>query len=191
MNKKTEQQINRIAGAFEKHFRHFGFKKTTVDEVAASLGVSKKTIYSFFKSKEDIFRYIIERKAESRKAMVEEEIMHLDKASAKLEAMIRINFREFRKIHGRRKITPDSMTKTEMASRIFRSTFFGLTKDLVDEGIRNGEFGTCETTMTVKYIQALISETFICVVEDPEGPYEEYLICSVKRLLGKHNEEIK
>ena len=175
MGETTEQQINRIAGAFEKHFRHFGFKKTTVDEVAAELGISKKTIYKAFNSKEDIFRFIIGRKAESRKALVEDEIKELDTATEKLEAMIRINFREFRKIHCNKKITPDSFNKTEMASSVFRKTFFQLLKDIVEEGIENKEFGTCESNMTVRYIQSLISETFICVIEEPESPYEEYL----------------
>jgi AcrR family transcriptional regulator len=184
LTENSEKQKSRIAGAFEKHFRHFGYKKTTVDEVAAELGISKKTIYKTFESKEGIFRYIISRKAEARKAMVEEEIKDLVTATAKLEAMIRINFREFRKIHCKRNITPDSFNKTEMASSIFRKTFFGLMKEIVHEGTIRGEFASCEASMTARYIQALLSETFICIIEDPEGPYEEYLICSVKKLLG-------
>jgi AcrR family transcriptional regulator len=184
VSKNLDKQRSRIASVFEKHFRHFGFKKTTVDEVAAELGISKKTIYKTFDSKDDIFRFIIGRKAEARRAMVEEEIKDLETATAKLEAMIRINFREFRKIHCHKKITPDSYNKTEMASSVFRKTFFGLMKDIVDEGISKEEFGTCEASMSARYIQSLISETFLSVMEDPDGPYEEYLICSVKRLLG-------
>ena len=42
----------RIADVFKKHFTYFGFKKTSVDEVAKELKISKKTIYQFFSSKE-------------------------------------------------------------------------------------------------------------------------------------------
>lgn len=45
-----EQIIEQIE---EKFFRE-GFYKTTMDEVATELGMSKKTIYKFFPSKEDL-----------------------------------------------------------------------------------------------------------------------------------------
>ena len=48
-----------IADVFKKYFHHYGFKKTSVDEVAAELHISKKTIYSYFESKEAIFAELI------------------------------------------------------------------------------------------------------------------------------------
>lgn len=44
----------------EKLFKE-GFYKTTMDEVAADLGMSKKTIYKFFPSKEDLVNAIAKR----------------------------------------------------------------------------------------------------------------------------------
>ena len=41
----------------DKLFRE-GFYKTTMDEVASELGMSKKTIYKFFPSKEDLIMAI-------------------------------------------------------------------------------------------------------------------------------------
>lgn len=45
----------RIIQAAQKEFMQFGYTKVTVDEVAKVAGVSKKTIYQYFNSKEDIF----------------------------------------------------------------------------------------------------------------------------------------
>ncbi|MEN8224994.1 MAG: TetR/AcrR family transcriptional regulator [Bacteroidota bacterium] len=185
LKENSDKQRNRIACAFEKHFLHFGFKKTTVDDVAEELGVSKKTIYRLFRSKEDIFSFIISRKAESRRAMVEKEIMHIGTASGKLEAMIRINFSEYRKVRKKKAGALDDGFQTEIASRIFRKTFFSMLSDILKRGIENKEFEVCDHEMTVRYIQALIGETIMSVRENSESRPENFLICTVNKMLGK------
>ena len=50
-----EEKERIIEAASEKFFAQ-GFSKVTVDEIAAEVGMSKKTIYKFFPSKEDIMR---------------------------------------------------------------------------------------------------------------------------------------
>lgn len=52
-----EEKERIINQAQEKFFSH-GFSKVTVDEIAADLGMSKKTIYKFFPSKEEILRAV-------------------------------------------------------------------------------------------------------------------------------------
>lgn len=49
----------RILLAAKKMFERFGFKKTTVDEIASEAGVAKSTLYQHFKSKEDLFMSVI------------------------------------------------------------------------------------------------------------------------------------
>jgi AcrR family transcriptional regulator len=44
----------RILTVAEQRFWNFGFKKTTIDEIAAEVGVGKGTIYQYFESKGDI-----------------------------------------------------------------------------------------------------------------------------------------
>ncbi len=48
---KTRHRI--VVGALEE-FKKFGFSKVSMDEIAQTLGMSKKTIYKHFKSKEDL-----------------------------------------------------------------------------------------------------------------------------------------
>ncbi len=43
-------------------FAEYGFKKVTIDEIAAELGISKKTVYKLFSSKEAILREVVLRK---------------------------------------------------------------------------------------------------------------------------------
>ncbi len=44
----------KILEAAKERLWHFGFKKTTIDEIAADAGVGKGTVYLHFNSKEDI-----------------------------------------------------------------------------------------------------------------------------------------
>lgn len=56
----------KILDAAEQRLWHYGFKKTTIDEIAADAGVGKGTVYLYFECKEDIALAIVARfKAES------------------------------------------------------------------------------------------------------------------------------
>ena len=52
---------NRIIDTAEKRFSQYGFKRVTMDDIASDLGISKKTLYKHFKSKEDIAWAVKER----------------------------------------------------------------------------------------------------------------------------------
>jgi AcrR family transcriptional regulator len=51
----------RIIDAAEKRFSQYGFRRVTMDDIASDLGISKKTLYQNFKSKEDIAWAVKER----------------------------------------------------------------------------------------------------------------------------------
>ena len=55
MVEKTQQLILDAALA---EFAHYGFQKTTLKDIAAQAGVSRPTVYSFFKNKDQIFRSV-------------------------------------------------------------------------------------------------------------------------------------
>src|SRR3989338_1135170 len=68
---ETEEKELIITAARDRFFEH-GFSKVAVDEIASDLGMSKKTVYKFFPTKEDILKGIValmtgfvERKIES------------------------------------------------------------------------------------------------------------------------------
>jgi len=50
----------RIVAAAEQSFQLYGYKGTTMDQVAKLADVAKGTIYTFFKNKEDLFDEILE-----------------------------------------------------------------------------------------------------------------------------------
>ena len=61
-----------IIEAARKLFHQFGFKKVSMDEIAQEAGVTKRTIYMYFTSKEDLLKYFIMEEIQYMKSIVEE-----------------------------------------------------------------------------------------------------------------------
>ncbi len=61
---------NKIVELTEEKFFRDGFYKTTMDEIASELKMSKKTIYKFFPSKEDLVKAIAKHFMEGVKSRV-------------------------------------------------------------------------------------------------------------------------
>ncbi len=51
----------RILSVAEEKFQNYGFSKVTMEEIAAELGISKKTLYKHFSNKEHILREVIKK----------------------------------------------------------------------------------------------------------------------------------
>ena len=74
-----EMKKEQIIEAARKLFYQFGFKKVSMDEIAREAGVTKKTIYMYFNSKEELLKYFIEEEIKEMRQIVEEvESMNLD-----------------------------------------------------------------------------------------------------------------
>jgi len=54
---------NRIIEVAQDIFKRYGFKKSTMDEIAAAAGKGKSTLYHYFKSKEEVFAAVIEKES--------------------------------------------------------------------------------------------------------------------------------
>lgn len=64
-----EQQIIEAA---RKLFSKYGFKKVSMDEIAREANVTKKTVYTYFSSKEELFKYFIDEELINMKKIIEE-----------------------------------------------------------------------------------------------------------------------
>jgi AcrR family transcriptional regulator len=62
-NERTRKKEELILEVAKKRFLHYGYRKTTVDEIAADAGIGKASIYLLFKSKEDILIKLIDSEA--------------------------------------------------------------------------------------------------------------------------------
>ena len=84
---KKEQIIE----AARNLFHQFGFKKVSMDEIAKEAGVTKKTIYIYFSSKEELLKYFIQEEITNMEEIVEEvEAKNTDPFEAVNQAIYKI-----------------------------------------------------------------------------------------------------
>lgn len=77
-----------VEAAFE-HFGHYGYEKTTVAELAKSIGFSKSYIYKFFDSKQAIGEVICANRLETIMTAVLAAVADAPSASEKLRRLFR------------------------------------------------------------------------------------------------------
>lgn len=69
-------------------FARYGFKKTTMDEIAHASSKGKSSIYHYFKSKEDIFKAIVEKESDVLSAAVTKAINAETTSEKKIRAYV-------------------------------------------------------------------------------------------------------
>ena len=84
MNGKKEL----IVEAAEEVFARFGFKKSTIEDIASKAHMGKATLYYYFSSKEKIFGEVIRKDSELFQAKLNEAISIVESPEAKLRAYI-------------------------------------------------------------------------------------------------------
>ncbi|CAI1972771.1 transcriptional regulator BetI [Serratia quinivorans] len=80
---------DQVVEAATEHFGHFGYEKTTVSELAKSIGFSKSYIYKFFDSKQAIGEVICANRLAMIMAIVNSAIADAPSASEKLRRLFR------------------------------------------------------------------------------------------------------
>ena len=63
---------DQIIESTRKLFNKYGFKKVSMDEIARDAGVTKRTVYMYFSSKEELFNYFINEQLLNMKQIVQE-----------------------------------------------------------------------------------------------------------------------
>ena len=61
-----------ILAAARKLFKKYGYQKVSMDEIAREAGVTKRTVYKYFKNKEELLKYFLNEEVQNMKEIVEE-----------------------------------------------------------------------------------------------------------------------
>ncbi|MCS7228918.1 MAG: TetR/AcrR family transcriptional regulator [Candidatus Kryptonium sp.] len=82
---KTKDEIVEIA---REIFARFGFKKTTMEEIAKAVKKAKSSLYYYFQSKEEVFQAVIEQEAQVLREKIEKAISQENTPQGKLRSYI-------------------------------------------------------------------------------------------------------
>lgn len=146
MSKKEE-----VIKSARELFCQYGYKKVSMDEIAKKSGVTKKTIYSYFKDKNDLIKYFAYEEIEKMKNIVEKEEKKKISAIEKVHNII-YDLLEYKKNEELlNKFTEEAnYIKQGIADEcieMLNKTIMGEIKTLLEKGIENGDVKSCNTEL--------------------------------------------
>lgn len=153
-----------IADAFERHFHRFGYKKTSLDEVAAELKISKKTIYAYFDSKEAILHFLIQRASAQVLRQMTARLDSLPSQAERLAGLVRFIFAQARQFATER----DPLDfEFEIAEAAFREAYREQIHSILEDGMRSGEFRLQPMEIEVALLDGLIAAALHLLLPGP------------------------
>jgi AcrR family transcriptional regulator len=79
-------------------FSRYGFRKTTMDEIATALKMGKSSIYYYFQSKEEIFEAVVLYEANILRNELTKAIKSVDSPLGKMENYVFVRMKTFEKL---------------------------------------------------------------------------------------------
>jgi AcrR family transcriptional regulator len=160
----TRQKILEVASRL---FSKYGFKKTSVDEIARAAHKAKGSVYYHFPSKEDLFREVVENElshVKSELARIAGE--HVEPATKLKQYLTMRMLLMGHAVNYHETLKADLLEQLDFVEEI-KSGFYRfeteLVKDMLKEGIQNGTFVELDYTM--------VAELYVLVCKGLEMPF--------------------
>ena len=125
-----------------KLFAEKGYDATSIEEITATVGVAKGTLYYHFSSKEEIFNFLVEEGVKLLKNSIEIKTQKLEKTMDKLKAIILIEIKVMLKYEDFMTILLSQIWGKEPRNNICKKYVFEyeqIIEQIVKEGIEKGE----------------------------------------------------
>src|ERR1700754_902543 len=141
---RDEIVVREILDTARALFRQSGFKKTTMGDIARSLGKAKSSLYYYYPSKEDIFEAVLHAEMDELLDQIHESISQATTSKDKLINYCRCRLNKLSQLCNlsdalKSEIAELHIVMTDLKSR-FDTTHVALVKSILEECVRNGEF---------------------------------------------------
>ena len=138
-----------------KLFAEKGYDATSVEEITATVGVAKGTLYYHFSSKEEIFNFLIEEGMKLLHNSIEIKTENLTDPIAKLRAVIIIQLKVIMKYNEFITILLSQIWGNEQRhqqSRKYINEYIDVIKQIIDDGIKEGALKQCDSGLMASSI---------------------------------------
>jgi AcrR family transcriptional regulator len=176
-------QKEQIADVFEKYFSRYGYAKTTLDEIAREMHISKKTIYAHFDGKREIFAYLVGRRAASEKTRLAASIAMLPTYAARIEALMS-QVIALGRAHVEETTENEWIQEFEIAAEAYRSAIGDVMREVLQAGMDAGEFPKGDADFVQRMLDAMVVEYLKMVNADPTYDRDDELLERTRRFIG-------
>ncbi len=136
-------------------FGHYGFHKTTMDEIAQAVHKGKSTLYHYFQNKEDIFKTVIEKEIVELKETINVAVSQETLPQDKLKTYILTRMRALKRLANLYQATRDDYLEHYGFFERFRANYDEyervMISKILDEGVEHGYFAI-EDTKLMAYV---------------------------------------
>jgi len=133
-----------IVGVARKIFTRYGFRKTTMEEIAAASRMGKSSIYYYYPSKEDIFKAVVEKEAEELKVALDKTIHTREEPVHKLKSYILFRLHHVRTLENfYAALNDEALSHFDFIMDIrrkFDQDELQVVREILEEGLSDGSF---------------------------------------------------
>lgn len=176
----TRQQI---ADTFERYVDRSGYSGTNLDDIARELKISKKTIYTHFDGKREIYQHIVARQAQREKSRLAASLAKVPTYAGKIESFVQ-SVLEMGRRHIVKTGKDEWLREYEIAADAFRQAQGELLRELVQGGIDAKEFRAGDASLVERMIVAMVVEYLVLVNVDPSYDRDTELVERISRFVS-------
>jgi AcrR family transcriptional regulator len=141
---KDELMVREILSTAKSLFAHHGLKKTTMEDIANSLGKGKSTLYYYFQGKMEIFEAVVEEELKNLLRLTTQAINLASTAKDKLKSYSRTRARVMEKFHNLSTVVyEDIFNHIGVVLKLKQKhdeMQIDLVKEILKGGVQSGEF---------------------------------------------------
>lgn len=141
MVSKTRERFIEVA---RQLFARKGVENTTMNDIASASSKGRRTIYTYFKSKTEIFNAVIETETDKILSRLRVILVSTDTPEEKLRQYVTVRFEAMQEIVGRngslRSAFFRDVRKVERAQRLISVKEVALLSEILEEGVKAREF---------------------------------------------------
>ncbi len=134
---KKEKRIE-ILKVAKKMFAHYGFKKTSMDDIATNMGLAKTSLYYYFKSKNKLFKAVVEYESELLLTKLEEEVSKQNSPEQKIKLYFITRMNYLKKFINLHKLTTSVAREVLAYAEETRVKFLNAEKKIILEILNMG-----------------------------------------------------
>ncbi|MBK7212641.1 MAG: TetR/AcrR family transcriptional regulator [Bacteroidales bacterium] len=140
-----------IVGVARNIFSRFGFKKTTMDEIAIAARKGKSSIYYYFTSKEEIYQAVVEKEASLLTQELNDAISKVEDPMEKLKVYVMVRMRTISKLANfYNAIKNEYLSHLDFINQIrvkYDQDEIHMVENILNEGVQNNEFQIENTSL--------------------------------------------
>lgn len=179
MNSESRQKQayrDQIIAIAQKIFEHYGYKKTTIGDIAKTLKIGKSSIYYYFKSKEEIYIAVLETEANQLKKEVLAAVEKATHPEAKLRAYFETRMLLLKNLHNLNSYIQNNFLPDEHIAKL-RNTYdtieVSILHDILLGGIKNGNFKIKNPQLTAVLLLTIIKGLELPVLAETKAFIQE------------------